>query len=341
MTRTSFRAGAMAGIAALALAVSACGGEEQVVVPTAPAATTTAPTTPEPTTPAAPPDAPPPDVDGMATTTAVRGVPARAVLDPAGDPAAFLAEMKSSGGPIAAGMEDDVLTGAAASVCELHPQTVGPQDFEWQQFYIGAFGTAIGDGTILEQFPASDIVQYVQQLVRLSGAFVCPEFQDDATAVADRYQPVYEGWDGTGEIPTIATWSAGPDGLPVSPPDAAQKTVFELTPGECLIASEVNASTDGYAGVFDCAHPHDLELFAATEMQDATFPGDAAAETFAGEYCHAEFETFVGTPALESRLGMYYLYPVQQTWDELDDREVLCFIETPTMVFGSLQGAAL
>ena len=42
--------------------------------------------------------------------------------------------------------------------------------------------------------------------------------------------------------------------------------------------------------------------------------------------CVAEFESYVGATYEESALDFSFLTPTQETWDDLDDRTVGCFL---------------
>ena len=73
-----------------------------------------------------------------------------------------------------------------------------------------------------------------------------------------------------------------------------------------------------------CADAHDAEAFEAFDMRDGDFPGDDAVQEAAINGCYEAFEPFVGVAYEDSELGMYWLYPTPETWDESADREILC-----------------
>ena len=103
--------------------------------------------------------------------------------------------------------------------------------------------------------------------------------------------------------------------------------VFSLRVGDCLNAADMGGA-EGVATVAarPCTEAHDAEVYASTMMTDASFPGDDAAFAQADEYCMAEFTTFVGLTYEESVLGVQFLAPSQETWDGMDDREILCIV---------------
>lgn len=94
--------------------------------------------------------------------------------------------------------------------------------------------------------------------------------------------------------------------------------------GDCIdagVANEVE-SVDGVP----CAQPHEYEVYSAFNLDGSTYPGDEAVSHEAEQGCFARFEPFVGMSYAESVYDFSALMPTQGTWDELDDREVLCLI---------------
>lgn len=60
----------------------------------------------------------------------------------------------------------------------------------------------------------------------------------------------------------------------------------------------------------------------------------------ADEGCGAEFESFIGVPFRDSQLDYWSMYPDTTTWNQLDDREVVCIAYDPAgPVTGSLKDA--
>ncbi|KGM14713.1 hypothetical protein N867_17160, partial [Actinotalea fermentans ATCC 43279 = JCM 9966 = DSM 3133] len=71
------------------------------------------------------------------------------------------------------------------------------------------------------------------------------------------------------------------------------------------------------------------------------YPGDEAIASQADEYCYGEFEGFVGVTWENSAFDYGYLSPSQESWEQGDDREVLCMIMDPEgLTTGSLAGVA-
>ncbi|WP_157365686.1 septum formation family protein [Arthrobacter sp. Leaf234] len=142
--------------------------------------------------------------------------------------------------------------------------------------------------------------------------------------------------------------SSGCSLLPTPEPDRdAQGTVtaeagtdaLPIAVGDCIDDPGMTDVSD--ITVLPCAEPHTFEAFATTTMPDGDYPGEAAANTAAGEFCAGEFTGFVGVEHDASVLELLVFYPVEERWDTEADRRILCFVaeagETP--VTGSLENA--
>ena len=77
-----------------------------------------------------------------------------------------------------------------------------------------------------------------------------------------------------------------------------------------------------------CDQPHANEAYHAfdIEVDGDEFPGAEQIEQLATDGCLTEFEAFVGTPYAESSLDIFYLAPSESSWNDFDDREVLCAV---------------
>jgi hypothetical protein len=107
--------------------------------------------------------------------------------------------------------------------------------------------------------------------------------------------------------------------------------VFDFKVGDCFQDPE-NLST-GSAGVADvsavpCTVLHDNEVFALFDVSGRfdSWPGTPGLETVADEVCFDAFEPYVGLDFESSRLSFVWLLPSQETWEENDDREVVCIL---------------
>ncbi len=78
--------------------------------------------------------------------------------------------------------------------------------------------------------------------------------------------------------------------------------------------------------IIACSEPHTHEIYATIESQDPVFPGVEALGDFAQVECLEAFEPFVGTSPFDSTLSYSWLVPTLQSWNDEDDREVLCVL---------------
>lgn len=120
-------------------------------------------------------------------------------------------------------------------------------------------------------------------------------------------------------------------------------SVFELEVGDCFDDAGIEDGATEVADVpiVDCGKAHDYEVFAAFDVTEAAYPGDAATRDIARDGCIERFDAFVGIPYEQSALDVTYLYPTQQTWDD-GDREIVCALYSldGTQVTGTLEGSA-
>ncbi|MBO1753103.1 septum formation family protein [Actinotalea sp. BY-33] len=118
------------------------------------------------------------------------------------------------------------------------------------------------------------------------------------------------------------------------------ESVFDLEVGDCMNSPDVADEELSSVSTVPCDEPHDAEAYAAMMFEDGDFPGLQGVVSASEAYCLDEFETFIGLPYDASELGVTSIYPTQDSWDRLDDREVLCLvIDEQGDVTGSLEGA--
>lgn len=101
-------------------------------------------------------------------------------------------------------------------------------------------------------------------------------------------------------------------------------TVPTAEVGECVDIADLEGELTEIPTV-DCSEEHDGEVIHSFELPDGDFPGDEAILEAVEEGCVGEaFESYVGLDWESSELQMTDISPNQTTWDEADDREVLC-----------------
>lgn len=91
--------------------------------------------------------------------------------------------------------------------------------------------------------------------------------------------------------------------------------------GACANYSDLTGEITDIKTV-DCTEEHDSQFVHKFDLPDGDFPADI--DTLAEEGCLAGFAEFVGTDYDSSELLLTYIKPTEQTWDQANDREVLC-----------------
>ena len=118
---------------------------------------------------------------------------------------------------------------------------------------------------------------------------------------------------------------------------------FNMRVGDCFDDGSAfdDNEVNSVPGV-PCAQPHDNEVYALFDVTETSFPGDAIAE-IAHEGCLARFEGFVGKDYESSSLDIATLYPSRESWQQQNDREVVCVVYdlAANKLTGSVKGLRL
>ena len=128
--------------------------------------------------------------------------------------------------------------------------------------------------------------------------------------------------------------------------DSTGVSVFAIKPGQCFEAQdEVKAQLSELTAV-DCDQDHAQESYAVvpyvSDGGDAgdTYPGDDALAKFANGACAGEYGKYVGVDYLDSALFYTYLLPSARSWENDDDRSVICFVTSAgEPLQGSVKGS--
>jgi hypothetical protein len=116
-------------------------------------------------------------------------------------------------------------------------------------------------------------------------------------------------------------------------------SAFEVQVGDCSNAELKEETVD--IAVVPCIEPHSHEAYFTAEHPDGPYPGATALEVFAEQQCVGAFADYVGIEVAESRFYFTYLYPSVSTWNDKQDRQVVCFVVSrDELVTGSLKDAA-
>jgi hypothetical protein len=118
---------------------------------------------------------------------------------------------------------------------------------------------------------------------------------------------------------------------------------FQMRVGDCFddgssFASEGVGSVPGVP----CSKPHDNEVYAVFNVSLESYPGDEMA-VMAHDGCLERFESFVGRDYESSSLDIATLYPSRESWQQQNDREVVCAVYDvdAEKLAGSVQGSRL
>ena len=113
--------------------------------------------------------------------------------------------------------------------------------------------------------------------------------------------------------------------------------VLDAKKGDCFLApAEITIEVTHLARV-KCETPHQQESYALPTYVDPgtgktpgrdNFPGDAALKSFADGTCAEKFQGYVGVDYRDSSLYFTYLVPSARSWQQDEDRTVVCFVTT-------------
>jgi hypothetical protein len=111
----------------------------------------------------------------------------------------------------------------------------------------------------------------------------------------------------------------------ITKPGSLQAT--ELKKGDCLRSVPASDTSVTSVEVTPCTQAHRAEVYAAFDLPDGDYPGDAKATAVAEKGCTDRLPTLPAGAG--ENLDLYYLTPQQGGW-KLGDRSVTCFVVSPT-----------
>jgi len=111
--------------------------------------------------------------------------------------------------------------------------------------------------------------------------------------------------------------------------EAGPVSVFELRIGDCLSLEDGLSGDLKDLSAVPCSEPHTQEVFALPEMEAEgdVYPGEDEIKSFADAACLEAFPEYTGQDYLDAE-GLYfsYLHPSLDSWNEGDDRQIVCVI---------------
>jgi hypothetical protein len=125
--------------------------------------------------------------------------------------------------------------------------------------------------------------------------------------------------------------------------DSDDISVFSVKAGQCFTApASVKVQLDTLNRT-KCSNAHTLEAYAVLGYQvpsanrsglttaptsTSSYPGEDVLTTFAQGSCAQKFGQYVGVSYLDSSLFFTFLLPSARSWEQAQDRNVLCFVTT-------------
>jgi hypothetical protein len=121
-----------------------------------------------------------------------------------------------------------------------------------------------------------------------------------------------------------------------------QISVFAVQPGQCFTAPSAVKVQLSTLEKTSCSKPHTQEAYAIVAYEPAAgatasatgvaftapYPGDDVLAKFAQGVCAQRYGPYVGVDYLDSKLFFTYLLPSARSWQQEDDRNVICFVTT-------------
>lgn len=108
--------------------------------------------------------------------------------------------------------------------------------------------------------------------------------------------------------------------------DGGEVGAFRIRIGDCFQDPDLSSEEFESVDAVPCSGPHDNEAYAAFNLPGDDYPGEESVVEQASIGCYERFEGFVGTAYADSSLDFFPMYPTEGSWEELDDREILCAV---------------
>lgn len=103
----------------------------------------------------------------------------------------------------------------------------------------------------------------------------------------------------------------------------------DLRVGDCFDLKDPTAEEISDVTARPCTDPHEYELIWTGSMAEGAYPPKSAFDAFMESNCFNAFDAYVGTAFEDSELDIYWLYPVEDGWNN-GDRSVQCAAYHPT-----------
>ncbi len=107
-------------------------------------------------------------------------------------------------------------------------------------------------------------------------------------------------------------------------PVGGEVDVFSFEVGDCF--SDPGGDTVESLPLVSCAEEHAVEVYALFDLADGEFPGTEVVGDLSNEGCLERFDAYVGIAYADSVYDINTIFPTENTWNNLFDREVICLL---------------
>ncbi len=101
-----------------------------------------------------------------------------------------------------------------------------------------------------------------------------------------------------------------------------------------LQRADHRAGRTQHAAAAPCVKPHIRESYSIVDYAPPAgtakdvYPGPDTLSTAAKGDCAEQYKPYVGVDYLDSKLFFTYLFPSARSWEQNDDRKIVCFVTT-------------
>src|SRR5699024_7516176 len=97
--------------------------------------------------------------------------------------------------------------------------------------------------------------------------------------------------------------------------------------GDCINSEDLPEGEIDELNTISCDESHDLEVLHAFDLPKGDFPGAGYMEGTAQDECVPALQDHVALDSYASEICITPISPSEETWDAVDDREILCLLE--------------
>jgi hypothetical protein len=118
--------------------------------------------------------------------------------------------------------------------------------------------------------------------------------------------------------------------------DPGDVGVGDLRVGDC-IESLPDRDLHSELRAVPCAEPHSAEVYALFDLPEGSYPGEAEITSAADAECNEQLQAYSPAAFEDDAVQISYLYPTEDSWRVLDDREVACIAVLDEEQTGSIR----